>query len=301
MTSKRSRTIVAIGATGIIGQAVIELLHEDPDVSIRATTRQPHAFRTGGLSERVTPFGFDWDAPNSADDMVLGVDTMLVVPPSAHHPLPSTARLLDAAVHAGVRHVVFVSTLGADFEPSFTFGRWALTGEQAVAAAGVPFTVLRPNSFMTNFLSRLGPGGDGALRLPWGNGASSFVDPRDVAAVAARVLVDPRGHEGATYELTGPEALDGTALAANLSAAIGAPIRYVDTPVEIVRDALVDSGTPPAMVTAFLELHGVMASGARSRTTRDVQRTTGRPPRPFAEFAAQHATAWTRPQPKVAH
>jgi uncharacterized protein YbjT (DUF2867 family) len=292
---------VVTGATGTIGRAVIEFLYREPDVTVRATTRRPQSRPVTVQSERVTPVAFDWDASEAIDDLLTGADTLLLLPPAAHHPLPTAARLAEGAVRAGVRHVVLVSTLGADFEPGFTFGRWALAGERAVAAAGAPFTVLRPNSFMTNFVSGLRPGDDGALRLPWGTGACSFVDPRDVAAAAATVLLDPEGHASATYELTGPEALDGNALAALLGDASGAPIHYVDTPVAIVRGALSKSGMPPSMVTAFLDLHAVMASGERAPTTADVEWLTGRPPRSFAEFATDYAATWTPRQLMVSN
>ena len=226
-----------------------------------------------------------------AGDIAAAAGTMLVLPPAAHHPLPATTRLLDSAVTAGVQHIVFLSTLGADFEPGFAFGRWALAGEQAVAAAGLPYTVLRPNSYMTNFLTMMRPGHDGAIRLPWGDGACSFVDPRDVAAAAAQVLLEPHGHDGQTYELTGPEALNLHAIAAVLRAATGTHIHYVDTPLATVRDALSNSGMPQPMVTAFLELHSVMASSKRAPVTGHVRQVTGRPPRSFTGFAAEHAAA----------
>jgi uncharacterized protein YbjT (DUF2867 family) len=285
------RTILVTGATGTIGRAVIKILSQYDDVAIRAATRRPGQLRSGAGANQLTPVAFDWDAPHAAGD-IAAAGTMLVLPPAAHHPLPATTRLLDSAVTAGVKHIVFLSTLGADFEPGFAFGRWALAGEQAVAAAGLPYTVLRPNSYMTNFLTMQRPGRDGALRLPWSDGACSFVDPRDVAAAAVHVLLEPHGHDGETYELTGPEALNIHAIAAVLRASTGTPVHYVDTPLATVRDALSDAGMPQQMVTAFLELHSVMASSQRAPVTSHVRQVTGRPPRSFAGFAAEHAAAW---------
>jgi uncharacterized protein YbjT (DUF2867 family) len=285
------RTILITGATGTIGRAVIKILSQHDDVAIRAATRRPGQLRADAGANQLTPVAFDWDAPHAAGD-IAAAGTMLVLPPAAHHPLPATTRLLDSAVTAGVKHIVFLSTLGADFEPGFAFGRWALAGEQAVAAAGLPYTVLRPNSYMTNFLTMQRPGRDGALRLPWSDGACSFVDPRDVAAAAVHVLLEPHGHDGETYELTGPEALNIHAIAAVLRASTGTPVHYVDTPLATVRDALSDAGMPQQMVTAFLELHSVMASSQRAPVTSHVRQVTGRPPRSFAGFAAEHAAAW---------
>jgi uncharacterized protein YbjT (DUF2867 family) len=286
------RTILVTGATGTIGRAVIKILSQHDDVAIRAATRHPGQLCADAGTGQLIPIAFDWDAPDGAGDIAAAAGTMLVLPPSAHHPLPATTRLLDSAITAAVQHIVFLSTLGADFEPGFAFGRWALAGEQAVAAAGLPYTVLRPNSYMTNFLTMMRPGRDGALRLPWGDGACSFVDPRDVAAVAAQVLLEPHGHDGQTYELTGPEALNLHAIAAVLRATTGTHIHYVNTPLATVRDALSNSGMPQPMVTAFLELHSVMASSKRAQVTGHVRQVTGRPPRSFTGFAAEHAAAW---------
>jgi uncharacterized protein YbjT (DUF2867 family) len=233
---------------------------------------------------------FDWDAPESVDGLLDGADAVLVVPPAAHHPMPTAGRILDRAAIAGVGQVVYVSTLGADFEPGFLFGRWARAGEEAVVASGLPFTILRPNSFMTNFWTTVRPAEDGSLRLPWGEGATaSFVDPTDVAAVAARVLVDSGPHLGVTYRLTGPEALTVRTIAAVLREMSGEPIHYVDTPPEMVRARLSDAGLPAPMVDALMELHAVMASGARAAVTGDVARVTGRRPRSFVDFAARRS------------
>jgi uncharacterized protein YbjT (DUF2867 family) len=154
------------------------------------------------------------------------------------------------------------------------------------------WTVLRPNSYMTNFLTNQRPDASGALRLPWRAGATSFVDPRDVAAVAARVLLDPDRHASATYHLTGPDALKLDTVAAVLRDTTGEPIHYIDMPSDAARAGLSERGMPPAMVTAFMELHEVMASGARGVVTGDIAHVTGQPPRSFAEFAAEHAAAW---------
>jgi len=263
---------------------VVSVLAAEPHVTVKAATRRPDDYRAPDHGERVIPVPFDWDGPAVADAVVAGVDTLLVLPPPGRHPLPAAARLLDAAAAAGVGHVVFVSTFGAGFEPGFAFGRWARAGEQATAASGLPYTVLRPNSLMANFLSTLRPGPDGALRLPWGSGATSFVDPADVAAVAARVLLEPRPHAGRTYGLTGPEALDVASIAATMRAITGEPVHYVDTPADVVRAYLAAAGMPEAMVTALMELHGVMSSRARAVVTGDVELVIGRPPRSFADF-----------------
>ena len=235
---------------------------------------------------------FDWEAPAELDRVIAGVDTLLVIPPSARHPLNTTTALIERGRAHRLAHVVFLSTYGAHLHPGFAFGRWAAATEAAIAASGVPHTILRPNSYMSNFSTMLRPAADGALRLPWGSGATSFIDPDDVAAAASIVIRDPHRHAEATYELTGPDALTGDQIAATLHQIGGAPIHYIDTPLKDVERGLHAAGLPAPLIEAFIELHAVMAAGLRSPVTDDIPRLLGRPARPFADYARTHARDW---------
>ena len=185
MSAGPSKIFVVLGATGTIGRSVVELLAAKSGVTVRVTTRTPTSLPATLRLRSVTAFAFDWDTPTGLDRLLRDCDAVLLIPPSGHPAEATATQVAHAAASAGVRHMVFLSTLGADFDPGFTFGRWALAGEHAVAPASVPHTVLRPNSYMSNFYGMLRPADDGALRLPWGLGTNSFVDPRDVAECAA--------------------------------------------------------------------------------------------------------------------
>lgn len=69
----------------------------------------------------------------------------------------------------------------------------------------------------------------GGFSEPTGNGRRAMIDPADIGAVAAQILLSP-GHEGETYQLTGPEALTAAQYAQALSAATGKEIRHFDIP-----------------------------------------------------------------------
>jgi len=94
----------------------------------------------------------------------------------------------------------------------------------------------------------------GAIYLPWGNGRASFVDTRDIAALAAEALTS-EGHEGKTYTLTGPAALGIAEVASILSEVAGREINYVDMPESAARDGMLQAGLPQWQVHALMELH----------------------------------------------
>jgi uncharacterized protein YbjT (DUF2867 family) len=89
------------------------------------------------------------------------------------------------------------------------FGRWHGEIDRHLAESGLPHTLLLPSGFMQNFLASAQYVADhGILYGMTGETRVSYIDTRDVAAVAAQVLTSP-GHQGEAYVLTGPEALSG--------------------------------------------------------------------------------------------
>jgi uncharacterized protein YbjT (DUF2867 family) len=124
------------------------------------------------------------------------------------------------------------------------------------------------------------------------DGRQSLVDVRDIADVAVAALTGS-GQEGRIYEITGPEALSYHDVAATLSASLGKPVRYVDVPAEAALDSLLKGGLPEWNARALVELYGVIATRAAARVTDTVERLTGHPPISFAQFARDHAGAFS--------
>ena len=120
----------------------------------------------------------------------------------------------------------------------------------------------------------------GAVR----NGRAAMIDVRDIAAVAVRVLTEP-GHEGKTYEITGPESLSMPEAARKLSAALGKPVTYVDLPPEALLSALRSAGMPGWQAEGIVSLHDVLSQDVAATVTDVVQKITRKPPIPFEQFA----------------
>jgi uncharacterized protein YbjT (DUF2867 family) len=283
-------TIMVTGATGTIGSQVVAALKGRKDVTVRAAVR--NAAKAEALKgDNVTPVDFEYTKPELLQKAVAGVDKLFLVTPFTPDQVELGARLVDAAKGAGVKHIVKVSAMGADFEPGIQLGRWHRTLERYILGSGLAYTFLRPNNFMENFINFYPPGKDGAIYLPWGQGACSFIAGSDIAEVAVLALTSG-GHENKAYELTGPEAFTITQAAATLSEVSGRKVHYVDVPEAAARKAMLDMHMPEWMVDAMMELHGIDKAGYAAQVTDAVRAVTGHAPVSFAQFARKHAAAW---------
>jgi uncharacterized protein YbjT (DUF2867 family) len=193
------KTVLVTGGTGTIGRDVAKLLSKNA-VPVRAGVRdQAKAGKQFGPD--IALAAFDFEDVASFPNALKGVEKIFLLPPLMPNQVAVTNAFVDAARRAGVRHIVKLSAIGADASPPYTFGKWHAENEQHIRESGLAFTFLRPNSFMQNFINYFPPRDD-TIYLPWGNGKASFVDTRDIAAVAAEALTSSE-HVGKTYTLTG--------------------------------------------------------------------------------------------------
>src|SRR6266540_923692 len=203
--------ILVTGATGNTGSELVRLLAE-AGAPARALVRSPGKAASIERLGLETALG-DFERPDTLDAAMAGCDHLfLLSPPNPHQP-EQEHDAIDAAKRAGVGHVVALSVLGSSPDASVPFGRWHGEIDRHLVESGLPYTLLLPSGFMQNFLASAQTVAEqGALYGMTGDSRTSYVDVRDVAAVAARVLTSP-SHEGKAYALTGPEALSGAEVA----------------------------------------------------------------------------------------
>lgn len=274
------KTLV-LGATGAIGAQVARGLAATGAPVVRAT-RRPEAL--DGDAVRL-----DLEEPATFAPALAGVERVfLVARPGDDVPERLALPLIAAMVRAGVRHVVNLSAMGVEQRPDFGLRRVEL----ALEASGMGWTHLRPNWFMEVLA---GPGLGPAIRergvfaIPAGDAAVSYVAAADVAAVAVAALVAPEDHARRAYTLTGPEALNGDAVAALLSAVTAQPVRYLPLTEAAARSALAGSGFPPAWVERLLGFYRLVRAGVTAPVDDAVARVLGRPAVSMARWVDQHA------------
>ncbi|ALG11943.1 NAD(P)H-binding protein [Kibdelosporangium phytohabitans] len=269
--------ILVTGATGKSGSRVVRQLRAK-GLPVRA------AARTG---EHV----FDWNDSGTWDAALAGAQSVYIVQ------LDGTRLVrpfVERAVRHGVRRLVLASGRGID-NPDYAKDPTGMAAamadsEAAVRQSGLEWTISRPGWFAQNFNEGFFADAirAGELRLPGGDGAASFVDAQDIAAVVVAALTEDR-HSGQIYELSGPRAVTLAEAVATIAEASGRAIRYVPLPVDEYVAELVQQGLPPVEAEAFAEIIIALRDGKDEHVSDGVPRALGRPARTFAEFAESTA------------
>lgn len=283
-----SNTILVIGATGNVGRPLVELL-AGRGRPVRAATRHPETYDAAPGVEAVA---FDYARPETWTAALDGVGRLFLLAQGAgHEPDHAMIPFLDQAQAAGVGYVVLMTAMGMDTPAMAERGLRKV--EVHLIASGVAYTILRPNWFFQNFTGFMGDmiRQQGGLYLPTGHTRSSFIDTRDIAAVAAAALTED-GHDGKAYTLTGSETLGYAEAVAVLSDVAGRAIPYVAITEDDARKALTGAGWPPAEIAIMLFLYNGVRAGWYTAVSPDVSTVLGRPPITLRQFAEAHADAW---------
>ena len=224
-----------------------------------------------------------YDDRDRAASALAGVRTLLMVSAAeSADRLDQHRAFVDAAAEAGVEHVVYTSFYGASPTCTFTLGRDHWATEEHIRGSGMAFTFLRDN-FYVDFLPDL-VGEDGVIRGPAGDGRVAAVTRDDIAASAVAVLLSPGEHRGATYDLTGPEALTFTEIAAILARHTGRAIGFHDETVEEAYASRRRWDAPQWQYDAWVSTYTAIARGELAGVTDHVERLTGRPPTGLAAY-----------------
>lgn len=284
--------ILVTGATGVIGGALARRLAAG-GVPFRALVRREGVSVPG--AEVVVG---DLDDPATLRDAFAGVDQLFLNTagpyPDERPVIAQQLAAIDAAVAAGVEHVVKVSVVGVRAGGPMPLGTHAKI-ESYLADSGLAGTVLRPNTVMQNLVRGITTfTADGDLFEAFG-GKVAHVDARDVADSAVAVLTGSAPRGGA-HDLSGPEAFTAAEFAAALSAGLGREIGLIQPELDELEPALLDRGMPEEYVKHFVELAKLVTEGALSEVTTAVADLTGHPPRSLDAFIAEHRDLILNPE-----
>lgn len=273
--------ILIVGASGTVGGELKQLLQARGHEVLAATSRTPTAPDQVQLNV-ATRSGLE-AAFERADR------AFLLAPPGFARQDEVLVPLIETAQARGLEKVVLMTALGANADEATPMRR----AERRLQAAGLPWNVIRPNWFMQNFgtfwLHSIVE--QGRIALPVGQAKGSFIDARDIAAVAAELL-QRSDFDGQELDLTGPEALDHDEVAAILSRETGRAIRFEDIAPQQMLDGLLAAGLPRDYAEFLVLILGYFKAGYAAHTTTAVADVLGRPAGRFERYARDYRAAW---------
>jgi NAD(P)H dehydrogenase (quinone) len=276
------------GASGQLGAATVAELARRGGHQVVGISRSPEK-----VSAPVEGRLGDYDRPETLAAAYAGLDRLLLIPTGEMGPgrrAGQSVAAIDAAVAAGVGHIVLMSSAGtrAAEEPDIYASYWA--AEQRLIKTAPRWTILRMNYYAEALIQEAQMSLGAGVLTGLGENRVAFVARGDVAAAAAGILT-AEGHEGAIYNATGPERLTGAERAALVADASGKPFAFLALPEPVLRGGLEQAGLPAPVVGAILSIQEKFVQGGFDIATGDVERLAGRPPRALRELVAEAFSA----------
>jgi len=280
--------ILVTGATGNVGAEVVKALELANQETIATVVKQDDLKKFPPKKAVV----FDFADSNTWEPALEGVDRVFLMrPPAIADVKTYLFPFIDLALQKGIKHIVFLSLQGVSFNPLTPHFKV----EKYLIRKKAPYTFLRPNFFMQNLSTfyKDDISQNDEIYLPAGKGRTSFVDVRDIGAVAAEVFTGP-DHIGKAYTLSGSESLDYYQVAEILSNELGQTIMYQNPTVAEYVERLRANGSPDEFIKVQKMLYFVVRHNFSSGTKSDIAKLLGREPIAFKQFAHDYTHVWVK-------
>jgi NAD(P)H dehydrogenase (quinone) len=291
---------VISGASGSLGGKITaRLLENIAPEDLTLVTRTPE--KLSALAERgVTVHAGDYNDPEALERAYAGCDVLMLISSMAvTERVPEHRNAINAAKSAGIKHIVYTSTAGIHPQNPTLSASDHIVTEDDLRRCGMGYTIMRNACYAEVFPT---VAAQPVLRSgEWvqveGSGKLAPISKNDIARTAVACMLDPARHDGAVYEITGPELVSFRDIAAMTSDVYGVPIKYVQVSVD-ARYAMLDAmgvprkyaegmdGHPDAhlwcseeMVTADIAFQ----AGFHAILTHHVEFITGQKPMPLRD------------------
>ena len=232
----------------------------------------------------------DFRQPTTFEDALKSVQKIFLIrPPDISNIKKFVAPFVEAARHAHVSHIVFLSLLGA--EKNRVVPHYKI--EKAILKSGIAWTFLRASFFMQNLntthLSDIRERSE--IYIPAGRGKTSFIDVRDIGAITAKALTED-GHQGQAYPLTGNVALDYYQVAYEFSQVLGRSVRYSHPSPLTFGWQMYKRKIPISFIIVMLGIYTTARFGLAATVTPDTERLLGRPPLTMRQYMGDYKQSW---------
>ncbi len=280
--------ILVMGASGHVGAELINRLAHTGN-HVRAAVHDPLKLNTMFDYPGIETVAFDFDDRESIASALQAITSLFLIVPALEHLTSFVQNLLTtlSTSSSSVKHIGFLSLLGSDDPKAPQLAQWFNQAELQLRNSNVPYTILRSNCLMQHVLQYL-QSDSAMIYLPAAGGKISFVDARDVAAVAADLFMPGAHHLNKIYNLTGPQTYSMYQIAEMLSRVTGLHIGYVDSSKESAANAL-KGKIPDWRLSYLLEYLQYLFQGPGATVTSTIEQIAGIEPVSFIDFARDYA------------
>jgi uncharacterized protein YbjT (DUF2867 family) len=275
---------LVFGASGLVGHEVIKGLQQQ-GIALHAVRHR----KAAGSSAELKWFEHDLAQGTGPEALWSGVThVFLMSPPGYTEQDKILIPVIEKAQRSGIQKLVLMTAMGVNH----AIGSPMQKVETALQNSGLIYAIIRPNWFMQNFHSYWGEGvrQHRQILVPGGQARVSFIDARDIGAVAARLLVTPGKGE---YDLTGPESLTHAEAAQILSEALGTTISYTDADPKEFKALLLKVGLPEDYASFMLVIFAALREGYAAPVTPHVEEILGRKAFTLMDYATSYREALT--------
>ncbi len=283
-----SQSILVTGASGDVGAKVIKGLEQINQPVVAAVRDIERA--KDQLGEAISYVRFDFKQPSTFEAAFKGIKKLFLVrPPDISDTKKYLVPAIEAAKQAGVEQVVFLSLLGA--EKNWIVPHYKV--EQSLLTSGLDWTFLRASFFLQNLNTthRDEIKNNNEIFVPAGKGKTSFIDARDIAAVAVKALTED-GHRRRAYDLTGNQALDYYEIAQHLSEVLGRTIRYTKPGLLRFGARLYRQKISLPFIIVMAGIYTTARLGRAAKVSGDTERLLGRAPITARQYIEDYKEAW---------
>lgn len=276
--------ILVAGATGNTGSEIVKQLLER-GIQFKAMSRKK--------SKGETNAGVNWVEGDFVDIVSLvsafaGVERVYIAMPAHPDNEVWINNVIIASKKAGAKHIIKLSGIGVCLDAGSEIIRVHAKTDAMIMQSGLVYTLLRPNSFYQNIFSSIPTiKKQGAVYSVMSDSVLSFIDIRDVAAVAVKALSET-GHDNKTYNLTGPEALSYFDIVKKIGFFTGKDITLYPINKDQAESAMLKAGVSEWRADKLSEILAWFAKGKYDAVTSDVESVLGRFPYSFDEFLDEY-------------
>lgn len=292
-SSPSKERVLISGAAGQTGRSILEQLATMRDkVDVVAGIDSEESKNQERVLEKynVPYVKLDGLKPDTVEKALEGVTTLILVPVGHEKRQTIGKNFIEAAAKQKVNRVIMLSTFGADNKDYYFPKRFGPI-EEALEQSNVPsWTIVRPNFYAENLLPYNEDLRSGSLMLSTGQGKFSPICLADVAELVKHIMWNPEGHSKKAYELTGPESMNGEAMAEIASNELDHPIAFKEISTEEVQEILNSRNVPNDTIQGLVEFYDLVKKGRLDVVCiKDFENICGHSPKNLSWFFKQHA------------